>query len=183
MIDKADGAFQYPVPPSELEKKGGSLLMGRTGNKIRRTCCAPTFRGLCCLSACLMLILPCCGQKQPTLEETTDWIVSRIKEGEANYSYQYYHGSDIDHASVVVTASFEGCKMKFSVETDFDTPTRNYRIEGSAQLKLLAPPATQTAPFEFAGKYSGPKELTSLTLRSQSAKASAFEAERVIRNG
>jgi hypothetical protein len=158
--------------------------MSSTRNKMNRMCCPPTFRGFCCLAICLMLMLPCTGQtrqthqKQPTLEETTDWIASRILEAGYGYTFTADDGQNLIGTIDRTSASFQGCEMKFKQSGSYVTGNTNvsYTREGSAQLKLLATPILKTSAFELNGGRitSGPKELSTLTLRSQSVKSPAF---------
>jgi hypothetical protein len=118
--------------------------------------------------------------KQPTLQETTDWISARILA--AGYGYTYFDDTGHLYRSGAYgdsSASFEDCEMKYQfTDRTFDpsnpqnSSRANYNL--SVKLRLLTAPLFKTNAFTAAGLKDGPKELSTLTLRAQSTKAPAI---------
>lgn len=120
---------------------------------------------------------------QPTLQETTDWISTRISGNGYRYSYTDDSGRLFDTSYKSTSLSFQSCQMDYTsggCNYDKGVCTSIDSTKVSVQLKLLTNPAFTTLPFRPAGLKNGPKEMSTLTLNSQSIKAPAISGFRSV---
>ena len=168
-------------------RKGGTVLVNFTAahscprpseGATNRRACLRALRLLRGLPLYLALALPCSGQNGPTLQETFDWIVSKMPmTGEPMRDPV----NDVEGTNDRVTVSFDGCKMTFenlSTSSRLTDPrwTKTDIHKGSVQLKLLSDPIVWVSSSTVlkAGV------LPSVLLSSRSTKVSAFSGTRTL---
>lgn len=140
---------------------------------------------------CVISVVACLAQQQPSFEETTNWIIGRLPEAGYQITVET-RGLQIVETFGNVKVYFDGCKMNFRVSgsrtayfTDgsgFSNQIRDIS-DGAADLALISAPTLKTEMIQEQGKTEGPSEVFGVVLRSQSLKQPAFTGYVLFQNG
>jgi hypothetical protein len=119
--------------------------------------------------SCVILTRVCFAGSTPTLQETMDWITSRIN----GITFVSTGGNRMMEK---VTFSFRNCELTFAHSRDWEGQHyTEYLTDGSARLGLLGAATVERKTATSLGAYS------TLVLQSQSPQVPAFSGRSVRR--
>jgi hypothetical protein len=122
----------------------------------------------------------CFAQKQPTLQQTTDWLASRIPEAGFSILYRYSSENTSGIKEDANSVTFKGCFMSFRQHYSYEgtgalaDSSSEHSLAGTAQLGFLAAPWVKEEKIEAVHKEMGPPLVWQVVLHSQSLEAPAF---------